>query len=96
MVTFLYTKVNLIINPTPFFHAHWIDQSPYSFIDTSILGNIGIVLMQPKFPENIGAAARSAFNMGISRIIVVRDEVPDHDAMAKMATHKAVQPVPRP
>ncbi len=60
------------------------------FIDTSILGNIIIVLMRPKFPENIGAAARSAFNMGISHLVVVREEMPDHEAMAKMATHKAV------
>jgi tRNA/rRNA methyltransferase len=58
-------------------------------IDTSILGNIGIVLMQPKFPENIGAAARSAFNMGISRLTIVRDELPDRESMTKMATHKA-------
>ncbi len=59
------------------------------FIDTSILNNVGIVLMQPKFPENIGAAARSAFNMGISRLIIVRDDMPEREIMAKMATHKA-------
>ena len=46
--------------------------------------------MEPKFPENIGAAARIAWNMGISRLIVVRDEFPDYETMAQMATHKAV------
>ncbi len=58
--------------------------------DTSILDNVAIVLVHPKFPENIGAAARSAFNMGLSRLILVADEEPEHQAMAKMATHKAV------
>lgn len=59
------------------------------FIDTPILNNIGIVLMQPKFPENVGAAARSAFNMGISSLSIVSDTRPNNEAMAKMATHKA-------
>lgn len=58
--------------------------------DSSILDNVAIVLVHPKFAENIGAAARSAFNMGLSRLILVRDERPDHETMAKMATHKAV------
>lgn len=58
-------------------------------IETALLDNIAIVLVQPKFPENIGAAARSAFNMGLSRLILIRDEVPDREIMAKMATHKA-------
>ncbi len=58
-------------------------------IDTSQLDNVAIVLLNPKFPENIGAAARAAWNMGISRLVIVRSEKPDHQAMAKMATHKA-------
>jgi tRNA/rRNA methyltransferase len=57
---------------------------------TSMLDNIAIVLLQPKFPENIGASARTARNMGISNLVVVRNERPDYDTMAKMATHKAV------
>jgi len=56
----------------------------------SMLNHVAIVLMEPKFPENIGAAARIAWNMGLSRLIVVRKDRPDRDAMAKMATHKAV------
>jgi tRNA/rRNA methyltransferase len=54
-----------------------------------MLDNIAIVLMEPKYPENIGAAARCAMNMGISKLIIVRDEAPDQEKMLKMATHKA-------
>jgi tRNA/rRNA methyltransferase len=54
-----------------------------------LLDNIAIVLMEPKYPENIGAAARCAMNMGISQLIIVRDEEPDREKMLKMATHKA-------
>lgn len=57
---------------------------------SSLLDQIGIVLMEPKFPENIGAAARIAWNMGISRLVIVRNEFPDYETMAQMATHKAV------
>ena len=55
----------------------------------SLLDNIAMVLAGPKFPENIGAAARSAWNMGLSRLIVVSDSEPDRARMHKMATHKA-------
>ena len=54
-----------------------------------LLANIAIVLMEPKYPENIGAAARCAMNMGISQLIVVRPDPPDEETMLKMATHKA-------
>ena len=57
--------------------------------DRSLLSQVAIVLVRPKFAENIGSAARIAFNMGVNRLIVVRDELPDREAMAKMATHKA-------
>ena len=57
--------------------------------NTTLLTHIAIVLVRPKIPENIGAAARIAWNMGINRLIVVRDSLPDREAMAKMATHKA-------
>ena len=53
------------------------------------LDNVTIVLVHPKYPENIGAAARVALNMGISRLVVVRDSEPDREKMAKMATHEA-------
>jgi len=54
-----------------------------------LLNNVAIVLMEPKYPENIGAAARCAMNMGISQLIIVRQEEPDREKMLKMATHKA-------
>ncbi len=54
-----------------------------------LLDNIGIVLVAPKHPENIGAAARCAANMGISHLVIVRNEDPDRDKMLKLATHKA-------
>ena len=53
------------------------------------LVNVAVVLMEPKFAENIGAAARCAMNMGVSRLIVVRQEEPDREKMLRMATHKA-------
>ncbi len=55
----------------------------------SLLDHIAIVLVRPKYPENIGAAARAAWNMGITRLIIVADEYPEHTRMAKMATHNA-------
>ena len=58
-------------------------------IDTRLLDRVAIVLMEPKFPENIGSAARAAWNMGISRLIVVGTVDPDPERMAMMATHKA-------
>lgn len=56
----------------------------------TMLANLAVVLKQPKYAENIGAAARMCFNMGISELILVRDEAPTYEDMAKMATHKAV------
>ncbi len=58
-------------------------------LDTALLDHVAIVLMEPKFPENIGSAARAAWNMGISRLIVVGSVAPDPERMAMMATHKA-------
>lgn len=59
-------------------------------LNQSLLDHIAIILIRPKYPENIGAAARAAWNMGLTRIIVVADEYPDHDRMTRMATHNAV------
>ena len=55
----------------------------------SLLKNFSIVLSHPKIPENIGAAARAACNMGIGGLIVVAPEDPDQERMLKMATHTA-------
>ena len=53
------------------------------------LGQIGIILVGPKFPENIGASARIASNFGIAELLIVSDEMFDQERMLKMATHKA-------
>ncbi len=53
------------------------------------LNNIAIVLHKPRFPENIGAAARAAKNMGIKRLIVSKPEDCDLTKILKMATHTA-------
>jgi len=53
------------------------------------LGQIGIILVGPKYPENIGASARIASNFGINELIVVSEEDFEQERMLKMATHKA-------
>lgn len=53
------------------------------------LDNIAVVLRSPRFPENIGAAARAMRNMGLNRLVVVEPELPDMERMCKMATHEA-------
>jgi tRNA/rRNA methyltransferase len=55
----------------------------------SLLKNFSIVLSHPRIPENIGAAARAAYNMGIGELIAVAPENPDLGKMLMMATHKA-------
>ena len=57
--------------------------------DDCLLANCGIILVYPKFPENIGAAARIACNFGIPELLVVSDEEFEEERMLKMATHKA-------
>lgn len=58
-------------------------------ISRSLLDNVAVVLKAPKYPGNIGAAARSCYNMGIRSLIVVGEQSPDHEQMAQMATHNA-------
>lgn len=53
------------------------------------LHSAAIILVRPRYPENIGAAARIAHNFGIPKIILVSDETPERERMLKMATHKA-------
>ncbi len=55
----------------------------------STLTGSAIILVRPKYPENIGASARIACNFGIENLIVVARERPDQERMLKMATHKA-------
>lgn len=53
------------------------------------LENIAIVLHQPRFSENIGAAARAMRNMGIRRLRVVDPHMYDFERVQRMATHSA-------
>lgn len=53
------------------------------------LPGTAIILVGPRYPENIGAAARIAFNFGLGQLILVAAERPDEERMLKMATHKA-------
>lgn len=55
----------------------------------NVLDNITIVLNRPRYPENIGSAARAACNMGIGSIIVVDPERYDLTRVMKLATHAA-------
>jgi len=57
------------------------------------LDHITIVLQRPRFPENIGAAARAIRNMGIRRMIVVEPENYELSRVLKMATHAAADVV---
>ncbi len=53
------------------------------------LKNIAVILNEPHYPENIGAAARAAKNMGIGRLIVVNPIDFDLERVQRMATHAA-------
>ena len=51
--------------------------------------NIAIVLNKPKYPGNVGSAARCAMNMGIDKLVVVGNRDLDMEEMKTMATHVA-------
>ena len=51
--------------------------------------NITIVLQRPRYPENIGSAARAMCNMGFSRLIVVAPGLWDEVRIRRLATHAA-------
>lgn len=53
------------------------------------LDNITIVLNKPRYPENIGSAARAMRNMGLGRLIVVAPENYDMNRILTLATHAA-------
>lgn len=54
-----------------------------------LLGRVSIVLLGPKYPENIGSAARAAHNMGVERLVVVGKPLSDPEPALKTATHNA-------
>jgi len=55
----------------------------------ALLAKVSVVLVRPKYLENIGAAARAACTMGIGRLVVVGSRFDDLEPALKMATHKA-------
>jgi tRNA/rRNA methyltransferase len=57
--------------------------------DSVNLGNISIVLMQPRYSENIGATARAMRNMGIHHLVIVDPRNFDLNNALKLATHFA-------
>jgi tRNA/rRNA methyltransferase len=54
-----------------------------------LLARIDIVLVGPKYPENIGAAARAVLTMGLGRLVVVAPPLADLEPALKTATHNA-------
>lgn len=50
------------------------------------LDSIHIILVRPKFPENIGSVARAMKNMGLSRLIIVNGCSPLHIDAYKLAS----------
>ncbi len=57
------------------------------------LENVSIILHRPRYPENIGAAARAICNMGMSDLVVVSPENDDIERIRTLATHAASQVV---
>ena len=55
------------------------------------LSNMAVVLNRPRYPENIGAAARAMHNMGLQELITVAPQNCDLTKILKMATHAAVE-----
>ena len=53
------------------------------------LDHVAVVLNRPRFPENIGAAARAVCNMGIGQLVVVDPENVDPKPISALATHAA-------
>ncbi|MDJ0782221.1 MAG: RNA methyltransferase [Desulfosarcinaceae bacterium] len=53
------------------------------------LDHIAIVLQRPRYPENIGSAARAMRNMGMRRLVVVAPEDDDLQRIYRLATHAA-------
>jgi len=71
------------------------DKPGESHSDQVRLGNVTIVLAYPRYPENIGSAARAMRNMGLSRLAVVAPQNCDLTRICKMATHAALDVVER-
>lgn len=55
-----------------------------------MMDSLTVILVQPRFPENVGMVARACANMGVARIIVVAPERWDMDKAAPLATGKGL------
>lgn len=55
--------------------------------------NVSVILCRPRYPENIGAAARAICNMGFDQLLVVDPQNCDLTRILKMATHAASEVV---
>ncbi len=55
----------------------------------TLLDAITLVLVRPRVPENVGAVARVAHNMGIKRLCLVGDTELAWEPMARVATHNS-------
>ncbi len=53
-----------------------------------MLDSLAVVLVAPRFPENIGMVVRACVNMGVSEVIVVQPERWDDERIAALATPK--------
>jgi len=62
-------------------------------VATVNLDNVSIILSRPRYPENIGAAARAMRNMGFKQLVVVDPQNCDLTRILKMATHAAIEVV---
>jgi len=59
------------------------------------LDHVAVVLQKPRYPENIGSAARAICNMGIGQLRVVAPENFDLSKVRALATHAAADVVDR-
>ena len=57
------------------------------------LDHVAVVLNRPRYPENIGSAARAACNMGVGKLVVVAPENCDLKRVLTLATHAAAHVV---
>ena len=54
-----------------------------------MLDNLAVILFRPKFPENVGSAARACLNMGVQDLILVAPQNFDLDKARPLATAHA-------
>jgi tRNA/rRNA methyltransferase len=54
-----------------------------------MLDDLAVILFRPKFPENVGSAARACLNMGVTNLILVDPQNFDLDKARPLATAHA-------